>query len=109
MRSVEKLAQELGTTAEALIIEWIQRELGLAREQRIFEEAERYQAQHSALLPIYGGQYLAMLNGEVLDHDADLGPLYQRIRAQYGDEPVLITPVTPEPIPVLNMRSRRWA
>lgn len=103
--SVEKLAQEQGTSAEALITEWIEREL--AREQRIFEESERFQAQHSALLPKYTGQYIAMRNGDVIDHDADLGPLNQRIRERYGDEPVLITPVMDEPIRVFNMRSPR--
>ena len=109
IRSVEKLAHEQGTNAEALVNDWIRRQLGLAREKRIREEAARYRTQHSALLPVYAGQYIAMRNGEVLDHDADIGTLYQRIRAKYGDEPVLITPVTPEPMPVLNMRSPRLA
>jgi hypothetical protein len=109
IRSVEKLAQEQGTNAEALVNEWIQRQLALAREQHIRAEAARYRAQHSALLPRYAGQYIAMRNGEVLDHDPEIGPLYQRMRAQYGDEPVLITPVTSDPMPVINMRSPRRA
>ena len=109
IQSVEKLAQEQGTNAESLLNEWIQRQLALARERRIREEAARYRAQHSALLPIYGGQYIAMRNGEVIDHDTELGVLYQRVRERYGDEPVLMTPVTPEPMPVGHMRSPRLA
>jgi len=108
-RSIEKLAHEQGTDAEALVNKWLQWQLALAREQRIREEAARYRAQHSALFPVYAGQYIAMLNGELLDHDAEIGPLYQRMRERFGDEPVLITPVTAEPLPVLNMRSPRLA
>ena len=108
IRSIEKFAQEQGTNTEALVNEWLQWQLALKREQRIREEAARYRAQHSVLFPVYAGQYIAMLNGELLDHDPELGPLYHRIRERYGDAPVLMTPVTPEPMPVANMRSPRW-
>jgi hypothetical protein len=105
--AVEKLASEQGKNAEALLNEWIERDLFLARERRIFEESERFQAQHSALLPLYAGQYIAMRNGEVVDHDQTLAPLLQRVREKYGDEPILITPVTAEPIRTFTIRSPR--
>jgi hypothetical protein len=109
IRSIEKLANEQGTDTEALVNAWLERQLALEREQRIFEETERFQAQHSALLPIYAGQYIAMHNGVVVDHAESLTPLYERIRARFGDEPVLITPVTTEPIQTFNRRSWRFA
>ncbi len=109
MRSIEKLAIEQGTDTEALVNAWLERQLALAREQRIFEETERFQAQHSALLPLYAGQYIAMHNGAVVDHAETLASLYERVRARFGDEPVLITPVMAEPIQTFNRRSRRLA
>jgi len=109
MRSVEKLAQEQGTDAESLVNEWVARELALAREQKIREEATRFRAQHSALQAAYPGQYVAMRNGELLDHGSDVQALYQRIRARFGDEPVLIAPVTDSPTPTYQMRSPRLA
>src|SRR5438105_3573979 len=90
IRSAEKVAQEQGTDVASLVNEWVRRELALAREQKIREESGRFRAQHSALQANYLGEYVAMHNGEVLDHGADVHALYLRIRDQFDDEPVLI-------------------
>jgi hypothetical protein len=34
-----------------------------------------------------------MYNGRILDHDADGGSLYNRLRQQHGDLPILIVEV----------------
>lgn len=109
IRSVEKLALEQGTNAEALVNEWIERQLALAREQRIREESVRFRAQHSALQATYAGQYVAMRDGEMLDHDAEVQALYLRIRERFGDEPILIAPVLDSPMTTYQMRSPRVA
>ena len=107
IRSAEKVAQEQGTDVASLVNEWVRRELALAREQKIREESGRFRAQHSALQANYLGEYVAMRNGEVLDHGADVHALYLRIRDQFDDEPVLIAPVTESPTPTYHMRSPR--
>jgi hypothetical protein len=107
VRSIEKLAQEQGTNAESLVNEWIERQLSLAREQRIREESARFRAQHDRLWASYAGEYVAMRSGEVLDHSPDVNALYLRIRERYGDEPILIAPVTEAPTPTYQMRSPR--
>ena len=109
IRSVEKLAQDQGTDAESLVNAWIERELALAREQRIREESARFRAQHSTLHANYAGEYVAMRNGQVLDHDPDVQALYLRMHEHFGDEPILIAPVTDTPDPTYNMRSPRLA
>ena len=109
IRSVEKLAQEQGTDTQSLVNAWIERQLALAREQRIRDESVRFRAQHSALRAAYAGEYVAMRNGEVLDHGADVRGLYLRIRERFGDEPILIAPVTDSPTPTYQMRSPRVA
>lgn len=73
----------------------------------IDREMQAYLQQHEQLLTIYRGQSIAMHNGEVIDHDPDEVALSQRVRARYGKEPVLITPVLPEPIQTIFVRSPR--
>lgn len=109
IRSAEKFAQEQGTDVASLVNQWVERELALAREQKIREESVLFRAQHSALQAKYPGEYVAMRSGEVLDHGADMSALYLRIRDRFGDEPVLIAPVTDTPTPTYHMRSPRFA
>jgi hypothetical protein len=39
----------------------------------------------------YRGQYVAVLHGDVIDHDVDQAALAQRVRARYPETPVLLT------------------
>jgi len=74
---------------------------------QIDREQQAYEAQHSQLLEEYAGQYIAMYQGEVVDHDEDSGGLWQRVRKRYGKEPVLITPVLQEARQTIVVRSPR--
>jgi len=76
-----------------------------AQQQIIEREMQHYLRQHQQLLSRYRGQYIAMLNGEMVDHDADEVALSQRVRARYGQTTLLITPVLPEPIQKIALRS----
>ncbi len=109
IRSAEKVAQDQGTDVASLVNKWVERELALAREQKIREESVRFRAQHGALRSRFLSEYVAMRSGEVLDHDADVYALYLRIRDRFGDEPVLIAPVTDSPTLTYQMRSPRLA
>jgi len=60
-----------------------------------------YQQQHHELKIHYLGQYVAMQNGKVIDHDPNFVLLRQRIRKQYANSPVMITLVEEAPIPTL--------
>jgi hypothetical protein len=103
-------AEQRQTSLEALVNDWLENQLWQARRSAIHQEAERFRAQHAELLARYAGRYVAMRDGVVIDHDADLQTLYARIRAQYGDAPILIAPVTAEPVQtfkVLGARRRR--
>lgn len=40
----------------------------------------------------YAGQYVAIHEGSVVDHDADLAALHRRVRARFGKQAVLLTP-----------------
>lgn len=78
-------------------------------EQRaaIHREMESFTRQHKQLLVTYRGQTIAMLNGKVIDHDVDEVALSQRVRNQYGNISVLITPVLPQLLQTITVRSPR--
>ena len=104
---IRKVAAEQGTNVESVVNEWLSRQLALAREQKIKEESARFRAKHTELWAQFAGKYVAMRNGEVLDHDKDARQLYLRIKKQYGDAPILIALVSEQPMQVYKMRSPR--
>jgi len=55
----------------------------------------------------YAGQYVAIHGGELVDHDADYGALFERIDERYPDTFVWLTRVADEPIRTLSFRSPR--
>lgn len=80
-----------------------------AEQQRKIEREERhYEAQHAELLALYQGQYIAMHDGKVVDHDVDRVALSRRIRSKYGKTAVLITQVREEPKLTIRVRSPRF-
>ncbi|HEY54006.1 MAG TPA: hypothetical protein G4N94_11165 [Caldilineae bacterium] len=75
--------------------------------QQIELEQQSFVAQHDALLQAYAGQYIAMFQGSVVDHDMDRVALSLRVRKQYGNQPILITFVRPETLQDIVIRSPR--
>lgn len=54
-----------------------------------------------------GGPYVAIHEGQVIDHDADLHALHSRVYARMGSIPVLLQKVTATPEPDILIRSPR--
>lgn len=74
---------------------------------QIEKEQQSYEAQHDQLLEQYKGEYIAMQNGQVIDHDSDRVALSHRVRARYGNAPMLITPVLAQARQTIVVRSPR--
>jgi hypothetical protein len=57
-----------------------------------------YRAMHAELYARYPGQYVAVYQGQLVDHDPDGEALFERIDQRFPDEIVLMTQVreTPE-------------
>lgn len=72
----------------------------------------REKAAYLQLYPLlreqYGGQHVAIYNGELIDHDKDGIALSKRIYARYPHEFVWIAPVRESPLPEFRSRSFRW-
>ncbi len=100
-------AERRQTSMEKLVNDWLESQLWQEWHRIIEEESKRFQEKYTQLLAQYAGEYVAMRNGAVIDHDAELPALHQRIRAQYGTEPILMAPVTTQPIQKFKIRSPR--
>ncbi len=100
-------AEQHQTSLDVLVNDWLEDQLWRQRHDKIHQEAERFQARHAELLTQYAGRYIAMRDGAVLDHDADLAALHARIRTRYGDAPILIAPVSSEPIQTFGVKGTR--
>ncbi len=67
------------------------------RRAKIHAEAEAWRSLLSAVRRGYGDDFVAVHNGQVVDNDSDRLTLYRRIRARFGDIPILTTPAGSAP------------
>jgi ferric iron reductase protein FhuF len=75
--------------------------------EKLQSEMDAFQAQLPVLLARYGDQYVAMHEGQVIDHDTDLRTLHSRVYARMGSVPVLLQKVTEAPTPDILVRGPR--
>jgi argonaute-like protein implicated in RNA metabolism and viral defense len=59
------------------------------------------------LLTLYAGQYVAIYQGKVIDHDNDKLALVARIDEKYPSQVILVKLVTSEPDKIIYARSPR--
>jgi len=71
-------------------------------------EKTAYLALHEQLLDKYEGEYVAIYQGELIDHDIEFAVLYTRVNQQHPDTFVLIRQVEQAPEPVYHFRSPRF-
>ena len=111
-----KLARVRRRPVDAVIAELLDEALPAAEEATatfeaedaaVMREMEAYVALHPSLKADYFGQHVAILDGQLVDHDADPAALYQRIVARYGERFVWMAAVEEEPLTTLVFRSPR--
>ncbi|MEM7532262.1 MAG: DUF5678 domain-containing protein [Chloroflexota bacterium] len=71
----------------------------------IAQESEAYRQMHSKLLDTYQGQYVAIHQAKLVDHDEDEMILYYRVREKYGTKPILMRRVEKEVIQTMRIPS----
>lgn len=77
------------------------------RRAKIHVEAEAWRAIPSEVRRSYGDDFVAVHDGQVIDHHYDRLTLYRRVRAVLGDAPVLITPANAVSPREFQLRSPR--
>lgn len=103
-RRVEVAAQTHAATVDDILAEAVRRHLWQLDRRKISEESQLFHQQHTELKARYLGQYIAMHEGEVVDHDADFQALRQRVRQRFGPTPVMMMLVEETAEPVLTRR-----
>jgi hypothetical protein len=77
------------------------------RRAKIHTEAEAWRALPDAIRRRYSDEFVAVHEGQVIDHDPDRITLHLRVRGLLGDIPVLITPADAPPSREFQMLSPR--
>ena len=103
------IAEQEGKGISDLVNEALRQYLWEARERKIDREMKAYRAMHTELKQRFFGQYVAIHDGALVDHDADRRALSRRVRQKYGSVAVLITPVEEAPEREFLMLSPRRA
>lgn len=100
----EEAAIEQKASVDKMLDEAVRYYLWELDRKKISEESKRYRQLHAELRAKHLGKYIAMLNGEVVDNDADFQVLHQRVRQRFGRKPVMITLVQEAAEPTLTRR-----
>lgn len=75
----------------------------------INSEITTFHELHPTLLQEHKGEFVALYQNKLVDHDADKSALYQRIMAQYPNQFVLLRYVEDSPERELHLRSTRYS
>jgi hypothetical protein len=113
-RRAEKIARSRQRDVADLLAESITlpetvpaNDMVLGRDTAVAQEEAAFYRLHPELWQTYPGQYVAIHNEEVVDHDADQVALYLRIKARYPGQFVWIAPVKETAVEEYVVRSPR--
>ena len=104
-RQIENLSGKEPADAQIFVEKAVRAYLSQVRREKIQAETEAFNAQYEQLRAKYLGEYVAVHQGEVIDHDADLRTLHLRVYEQLGHTAVLLKQVTQEPDRELTFRT----
>ena len=94
---LRQVAQWEARDTDTLVENALQDYLDRLEWQKLREELEAFAAMQQDLQARYPDQYVAIHQGQVVDHDRDLRNLYLRVYERWGHIPVLLKKVSSEP------------
>ena len=89
---IRREAEAQGMAVEQLIEAALRRYRFEAQRAKINAEALWWRTAPPDIQAQYAGEFVAVQNQQVVDHDRDEESLRQRIRARYGKTAILLTP-----------------
>lgn len=102
VREAKAAAARRGLTLTAFVSQALAQTLGVesparaARPEGLEAEMAWYDAHKPGLLRRYRGQYVAIVNRRVVDHDREFGRLARRVFRRVGVRPVFMPKCMPE-------------
>lgn len=110
-RQIEKAAAVRQRDVSDLILETISHSFApfpIHRERVIMEKnIAAYKTMHADLVATFLGETVAILDGNLIDHDLDPVNLLHRLRAQHPGKTILRRKVEPDPEPEIKVRHPR--
>lgn len=111
VREAKATAARRGETLTAFVAKALARSMSMPEESPpasdvLHRDMQWYRTHRSSLLKRYLGQYVAILDGEVVDHGRDFGPLAARVFARFGNRSVYMPRVEASE-PTARIRSPR--
>ena len=105
VNELEQIATQEQTPASDLVAQAVRQYLAEYRQKRLMLESKAWYALPAAERLAYEGQFVAVLDGRIIDSDNEQMTLYLRVRDKYGKRPVLIIQGGDQPVPVYHIRS----
>ncbi len=102
---LEKEAQADSKSLDELVNEALEEYVHARQRAKLDKEIAAYEAMHPELKEKYLGQWVAVHERKLVDHDEDLSALYWRIEDRYGSTAVLIRQVKEQPIEEVWIRT----
>lgn len=96
---LRQTAVQQSRTVDEIITEWAEHYRAELAQAKLEREFQAYLALYPQLKTQYFGEWVAVHNEQVVDHDVEMQALYRRVRATYGKTAVFLQEVTHEPIP----------
>jgi hypothetical protein len=91
-KTIQGEAMKRGVSVEEFLQSVILHEKTLAARRKIEKEQDWWLNLPLSERAKYEGEYVAVNNQQLVDHDMDSEALHNRIRAKYGKTPILIMP-----------------
>ena len=105
---ITMFANEKHTDPEAIVDDALRAHLLKLRREKIEIELAEFHKQKGSLLTQYRGEYIAMYQGKVIDHDQSLWAMHRRVFEKLGRVVILMKKVAEEPERVINVSSPRF-
>ena len=91
-QEISSVAENRGVAVEEFLRIMMRRERTLAQRKKIEQEQNWWLTRPLSERAQYEGQYVAVHNQELIDHDPDRQALRRRIRTKYGQTAILMMP-----------------
>ncbi len=95
--TLERDAQQEARSISDIVNEAVERYVRERQRAKLDKEITAFEAMHARLRQKYLGQWVAINNQKLVDHDSDRLALYRRTREKYGHTSVLLREVTEQP------------